>query len=86
MTPRSIRRATERKAMRLARKAERISPEVQTPPVAPVLISEARLAANRANAHLSTGPTTPEGKGKASLNAVKTALTGRTVRRRHPGY
>ena len=79
MTPRSIRRAAERKAMKLARKAERISLEAQTPPAAPVLISEARLAANRSNAHLSTGPTTPEGKSKASLNAVKTALTGRTV-------
>jgi hypothetical protein len=79
MTPRSIRRAAERKAQKLARKAERTTPEAQTPPVAPVLISKARLAANRANAHLSTGPTTPEGKAKVSLNAVKTALTGATV-------
>ena len=74
MTPRSIRRAAERKAMKLARKAERISLEAQTPPAEAVL-----SAANRANAHLSTGPTTPERKAKASLNAVKTALTGRTV-------
>jgi hypothetical protein len=93
MTPRSIRRAAERKAQKLARKAERITPEVQTPPVAPVLMSEARLAASRSNAHLSTGPTSPEGKAKASsaqgdfqpvvrgsmCGAVKTALTGRTV-------
>jgi hypothetical protein len=35
--------------------------------------------ANRANALLSTGPKTPEGKAKSSLNAVKTGLTGRTV-------
>jgi hypothetical protein len=41
--------------------------------------SERRLAANRANALLSPGPTTPEGKAKSSLNAVKTGLTGRTV-------
>ena len=41
--------------------------------------SERRLAANRANAQLSTGPQTPEGKAKSSLNAVKTGLTGRTV-------
>src|SRR3982750_2707169 len=41
--------------------------------------SERRLAANRANALLSTGPTTSEGKAKSSLNAVKTGLTGRTV-------
>src|SRR3954471_15071403 len=43
------------------------------------LPSERRLAANRANAQLSTGPTTSEGKAKSSLNAVKTGLTGRTV-------
>ncbi len=39
----------------------------------------AQLAANRANAQLSSGPTTPEGKQKVSLNAVKTGLTGATV-------
>jgi hypothetical protein len=95
MTPRSIRRAAERKAMKLARKAERITPETEPrmersgisrlalaeepPPTEAVRISEARLAANRANALLSTGPKTPEGRAKVSLNAVKTALTGRTV-------
>ena len=42
-------------------------------------ISASQLAANRANAQLSTGPKTPEGKAKSSSNAVKTALTGRTV-------
>lgn len=42
-------------------------------------LSERRLAANRANAQLSTGPQTTEGKAKSSLNAVKTGLTGRTV-------
>ncbi|MBV9679807.1 MAG: hypothetical protein JO185_25965 [Acidobacteriaceae bacterium] len=41
--------------------------------------SERRLAANRANAQLSTGPVTAEGKAKSSLNAVKTGLTGRTI-------
>jgi hypothetical protein len=41
--------------------------------------SERRLAANRANAQLSTGPTTSEGKAVSSRNAVKTGLTGRTV-------
>jgi hypothetical protein len=41
--------------------------------------SEARRAANRANAQHSTGPRTEEGKAKSSLNAVKTGLTGRTV-------
>ncbi len=42
-------------------------------------MTEAQLAANRANAQLSTGPTSPTGKTKVSLNAVKTALTGYTV-------
>ena len=42
-------------------------------------ISEAQLAANRANAQLSTGPTTAEGRAKSALNSVKHALTGNTV-------
>jgi hypothetical protein len=69
MSPRSIRRAVERQQQKLARKTARQTTEA----------SEARLAANRANAQLSTGPTSPEGKTKSSLNAVKTGLTGRTV-------
>ena len=39
----------------------------------------AQVAANQANAQLSTGPTSAAGKAKSSLNAVKTGLTGRTV-------
>jgi hypothetical protein len=39
----------------------------------------AQLAANHANAQLSTGPATSDGKAKSSLNALKTALTGQTV-------
>ncbi len=46
---------------------------------APQPICLKRLAANRANAQLSTGAKTPEGKAASSLNAVKTGLTGRTV-------
>ncbi len=41
--------------------------------------SDAQIHANRVNAQLSTGPKTPEGKSKSSLNAVKTGLTGRTI-------
>jgi hypothetical protein len=41
--------------------------------------SERRLAANRANAQLSTGPRTKAGKAVSSLNAVKTGLCGRAV-------
>jgi hypothetical protein len=37
------------------------------------------LAANRANSQLSTGPRTTAGLAKSSQNAVKSALTGRTV-------
>ncbi len=35
------------------------------------MISEAKLAANRANALLSKGPTSPEGRAKSSQNALK---------------
>jgi hypothetical protein len=41
--------------------------------------TEAQIIANRANAQLSTGPTTEAGKAKSSHNAIKTGLTGRTV-------
>lgn len=42
-------------------------------------ISAAQLVANRANAQLSCGPVTREGRAAIRLNAVKTGLTGRTV-------
>ncbi len=35
------------------------------------MISESKLAANRANALLSRGPTTPEGRARSSQNALK---------------
>jgi len=97
MTPRSIRRAVERKARKLARKAAReqeqqLSPE---PPQAETIpeISAARLTANRANALLSTGPRSEEGRRTSPSaqgdwlpvvrdsmwSAVKTGLTGITV-------
>ena len=78
MTPRSIRRAQERKALKeMERKAlKEMNRQAAT---TTTTTSEAQLLANRANAQLSTGPTTDEGKTTSSLNAVKTALTGRTV-------
>jgi hypothetical protein len=43
------------------------------------MASPNQLTANRANAQLSTGPTSSEGKAKVSHNALKTGLTGRTI-------
>jgi len=51
--------------------------EPEAPAIAP--ISPAQLAANRANAQLSTGPRSAAGLARSSQNAVKSALTGRTV-------
>jgi hypothetical protein len=68
MSPRSIRRAIERKTKKLESKRLQNAPP-----------SETRLEVNRANAQLSTGPRTQAGKAKSCLNAVKTALTGSTV-------
>ena len=41
--------------------------------------SPAQFAANAANAQHSTGPRTPEGKTRSSLNASKHGLTAREV-------
>jgi hypothetical protein len=41
--------------------------------------SPEKLAANQANAQLSTGPKTPEGKKASSLNAVKHGLSAREL-------
>jgi hypothetical protein len=41
--------------------------------------SAAKLAANQSNAQLSTGPTSPDGKHRSSLNATRHGLTGRVV-------
>lgn len=103
MTPRSIRLAVERKAMKVARKAA-LREANPTPSYDQIVTarsgesvkinsacfniegdletsvsSPARIAANRANSLLSTGPRSEEGKEKVSLNAVKTGLTGHTV-------
>jgi hypothetical protein len=76
MTARSIRRAAERKSRKATEKETRLQqPSVETEPT----VSEAKLTANRANAQLSTGPRSIQGKAVSSMNAVKTGLTGRTV-------
>ncbi len=69
MTDRSIRRAAQRKAVKAARKAAKLNPTTETS------VSEAQLAANRANAALSTGPTSDEGKAIASRNHTTHGLT-----------
>ena len=42
-------------------------------------MSQSRLASNRANAQLSAGPRTEEGKKQSSLNAFRHGLTGQIV-------
>ncbi len=44
-----------------------------------MIISEKQQEANRRNAQHSTGPTTPEGKKAASLNAVTYGLRTRSL-------
>ncbi len=48
-------------------------------PTQPTKISEKQLAANRANAAKSTGPTSEEGKNNSRMNASKHGLTGIAV-------
>jgi hypothetical protein len=43
------------------------------------MLSEKQLAANRANAQRSTGPRSPEGKRRSSLNACRHNLTGQVT-------
>jgi hypothetical protein len=90
MTARSLRRASERKARKLAAKearrnaAQALQQDEASPQHDELLadaqpVTEAQLTANRANAQLSTGPRTDSGKAISSQNAVKTGLTGRTI-------
>ena len=42
-------------------------------------VSAAKLAANRANAQLSTGPKTPDGKARVAKNALRHGLTSKDL-------
>ncbi|HWF47241.1 MAG TPA: hypothetical protein VG168_09565, partial [Bryobacteraceae bacterium] len=105
MTPPPLNRKGRRAAERAARKAAPASepqscasqppqfePQLTEPRASASGLSPARLAANRANAQLSTGPKSESGKISSSKNAKDeaaslsepkiqqvTALTGRTV-------
>ncbi len=95
MTARQLRRAAERKTNKLARKQQAALGNlvhlnggaddlvVCETPTAPIELTPARLAANQANAQLSTGPTTPEGKAIFSQNTSVTA-SNRKSRLRNP--
>src|SRR5277367_597468 len=63
----------------LRRRVERGRPFFTTSSGEKQMSSAAQIAANQANAQLSSGPKTPEGKAKSSRNALKTGLTGRTI-------
>ena len=94
MPNRAERRAAERKSQELAAERTQQQPQtlsaaagagvIELPLASPEApssspISDRRLAANKANAQLSTGARTLTGKAKSSLNALKTGLTGRSV-------
>ncbi len=77
MNPRTIRGAAERKALKAVRKEQTVQP----PPTATVpgpeskVISRVQYAANQANAQLSSGPTSMEGKAISSRNHTIHGLT-----------
>jgi hypothetical protein len=69
MTPRSIRRAAERKAKKLATREARLVANRANATDEPALLSEAKTQKTP-----STGPTSAEGKAVSSQNALKNGL------------
>ena len=43
------------------------------------MATKAQLEANRTNARRSSGPKTPSGKARSSMNSVKHELTAKTI-------
>jgi hypothetical protein len=43
------------------------------------MATEQQIAANRLNAELSTGPKSPEGRKRSSMNALRHGLTGQVT-------
>ena len=75
MTARQQRRLEQKLARKVAKRAQGNGCPLCAPEPTP--ISEAKLAANRANSQLSTGATTQTGKAIVSQNATKHGLTGK---------
>jgi hypothetical protein len=82
MNARTIRRAAERQARKAEIKAQKSQTYAATPELTgtepkpePKTTSPAQFAANRANAQLSHGPATPEGKAASSRNHTIHGLT-----------
>jgi hypothetical protein len=75
----SIKRAAAKRAKGADARPEAVNESADPSRGASDAATVLRALRNKANAQLSTGPSSPEGKTRSSRNAVTTALTGRTV-------
>ncbi len=78
MKARTIRRAQERSARKLARKEQFVHSTAAAHPAIGDIPAAPPSEPLSQHSH-STGPTSAAGKAKSSLNALRTGLTGRTV-------
>jgi hypothetical protein len=79
LSPQRLATKIEQRARAGCYRHREISHKGVCPPVNQRMTSSRRIEANRANSQHSTGPNTETGKAVSKLNAVRTALTGRTV-------